>query len=173
MHRREIQQFAAKAYEKNLTLVPLKMYFKDGRAKVLLGLCRGTSGSDVILGITGDDHPFDTYRRNGVPLTLSTDDEGVSRVDLTYEYQRAVETYDLTYADIKAISRNGLASSFLPGNGLFLKTLPATIVSECADAVPGALAEDSACRRFLQNSEKAQAQWALEERFAEFERRYE
>jgi len=41
MHRREMRKFAAGAYEKNLTLVPLKMYFKRGRAKVLLGLCRG------------------------------------------------------------------------------------------------------------------------------------
>ncbi len=41
MHRREIRKFACQAYEKNLTLVPLKMYFKEGRAKVLLGLCRG------------------------------------------------------------------------------------------------------------------------------------
>jgi len=114
--------------------------------------------SDVILGITGDDHPFDTYRRYGVPLTLSTDDEGVSRVDLTYEYQRAVETYDLSYADLKAISRNGLASSFLPGESLFLKTLPATMVSECAGANPETPVEASDCRRFLQNSEKAQAQ---------------
>ncbi len=41
LHRREIQKFAAKAYEGGLTLVPLKMYFKRGRAKVLLGVCRG------------------------------------------------------------------------------------------------------------------------------------
>ncbi len=41
LHRREIQKFAAQAYEKNLTLVPLKMYFKRGRAKVLMGICRG------------------------------------------------------------------------------------------------------------------------------------
>jgi len=41
MHRREIQKFASQAYENKLTLVPLKMYFKRGRAKVLLGLCRG------------------------------------------------------------------------------------------------------------------------------------
>lgn len=41
MHRREIHKFAAQAYEKNLTLVPLKMYFKQGRAKVLMGICRG------------------------------------------------------------------------------------------------------------------------------------
>jgi SsrA-binding protein len=41
MHRREVQKFANRAYEKGLTLVPLKMYFKEGRAKVLLGICRG------------------------------------------------------------------------------------------------------------------------------------
>jgi SsrA-binding protein len=41
MHRREIRKFAAKAYEQGLTLVPLKMYFKDGRAKVLMGICQG------------------------------------------------------------------------------------------------------------------------------------
>ncbi len=41
MHRREIKKFAAQAYEKNLTLVPLKMYFTRGRAKVLMGICRG------------------------------------------------------------------------------------------------------------------------------------
>lgn len=41
LHRREIEKFAGKAHEKGLTLVPLKMYFKRGRAKVLLGLCRG------------------------------------------------------------------------------------------------------------------------------------
>lgn len=41
LHRREIQKFAMQAHEKGLTLVPLKMYFRKGRAKVLLGLCRG------------------------------------------------------------------------------------------------------------------------------------
>ena len=41
MHRREIRKFAAQAYEKTLTLVPLKMYFKRGRAKVLMGICKG------------------------------------------------------------------------------------------------------------------------------------
>jgi SsrA-binding protein len=41
LHRREIKRFAQRAYEKGLTLVPLRMYFKEGRAKVLLGLCKG------------------------------------------------------------------------------------------------------------------------------------
>ena len=46
LHRREIQRFAMRAYEKGLTLVPLKMYFKEGRAKVLLGLCKGKQDFD-------------------------------------------------------------------------------------------------------------------------------
>lgn len=41
LHRREIIKFANQAHEKGLTLVPLKVYFKMGRAKLLLGLCRG------------------------------------------------------------------------------------------------------------------------------------
>ena len=41
VHRRELKKFAMQAHEKGLTLVPLKMYFKDGRAKVLMGLCKG------------------------------------------------------------------------------------------------------------------------------------
>ncbi len=46
LHRREIRKFAAQAYEQRLTLVPLKVYFKRGRAKVLLGLCRGRKQYD-------------------------------------------------------------------------------------------------------------------------------
>lgn len=41
LHRREIARFASLAYEKGLTLVPLKAYFKNGRVKVLLGIGRG------------------------------------------------------------------------------------------------------------------------------------
>jgi SsrA-binding protein len=46
MHRREIRKFAGQAFEKGLTLVPLKMYFKAGRAKLLLGICRGKQKQD-------------------------------------------------------------------------------------------------------------------------------
>ena len=46
LHRREIKKFASQAYEKGLTLVPLKMYFKRGRAKLLLGICRGKQKHD-------------------------------------------------------------------------------------------------------------------------------
>jgi SsrA-binding protein len=46
MHRREVSKFAGQAFEKGLTLVPLKMYFKEGRAKVLMGICRGKQKHD-------------------------------------------------------------------------------------------------------------------------------
>jgi SsrA-binding protein len=46
MHRREMRKFADRAYEKGLTLVPLKMYFKEGRAKVLMGICKGKQKHD-------------------------------------------------------------------------------------------------------------------------------
>ena len=46
LHRREIRTFAAQAFEKGLTLVPLKMYFKHGRVKLLLGIGRGRKAHD-------------------------------------------------------------------------------------------------------------------------------
>ena len=46
LHRREIERFANQAKEKGLTLVPLKMYFKGGLAKVLMGICRGKKTHD-------------------------------------------------------------------------------------------------------------------------------
>ena len=41
LHRREIAKFAGKASERGHTLVPLKLYFKNGRAKVELAVARG------------------------------------------------------------------------------------------------------------------------------------
>ncbi len=41
MHRREILKFAGKASQKGFTLVPLRIYFKNGRAKVEIAVCRG------------------------------------------------------------------------------------------------------------------------------------
>ena len=41
LHRREIARINAKLGEQGLTLVPLRIYLKDGRAKVELGLGRG------------------------------------------------------------------------------------------------------------------------------------
>lgn len=46
LHRREIDKFAGKASEKGFTLVPLRMYFRDGKAKVEVAVGRGKQSHD-------------------------------------------------------------------------------------------------------------------------------
>jgi SsrA-binding protein len=46
LHRREISKFADKASQRGFTLVPLRMYFKHGLAKVELAVARGKQSHD-------------------------------------------------------------------------------------------------------------------------------
>jgi SsrA-binding protein len=46
LHRAEISRLEGKVAERGLTLIPLQLYFKNGRAKVELGLCRGKRRHD-------------------------------------------------------------------------------------------------------------------------------
>jgi adenosine deaminase len=71
------------------------------------------TSNDVILGVRGKSHPLPTYMKAGVPVVLSTDDAGISRIDLTNEYVRAAREYGLRYRDLKAIARNALLHAFL------------------------------------------------------------
>ena len=122
------------------------------------------TSNDVILGIRGIDHPFPVYRKYGVPVTLSTDDEGVSRTHLTQEYQRAVLTYNLTYSDLKEIVRNSLEYSFLPGQSFWRDASYRASATPCAAGRRG-----DSCQKFLAGSEKARLQADLEDRFQTFE----
>lgn len=124
----------------------------------------------VILGVKGKDHPLPIYRRYGVPVALSTDDEGVSRIDITNEYWRAAQTYGFSYADLKKFARTSLEHSFLPGDSLWDRTDQfSTSAAVCAKGAPGSEKPSAACREFLGKSEKASQQWELEKRFREFE----
>ena len=101
---------------------------------------------------------------------LSTDDEGVSRIDITHEYVRAALEYHLSYADLKKLARTGMEHSFLPGESLWAQpdefTIPA---GACKSESAGSEKPGAACRKLLDASEKAAAQWELERRFREFE----
>jgi len=46
LHARELDKLAGKLKQKGFTLIPLRLYFKDGRAKVELGLARGKKMHD-------------------------------------------------------------------------------------------------------------------------------
>ena len=128
------------------------------------------TSNDVILGIAGYEHPFRTYRKYKVPVSLSTDDEGVSRIDLTHEYELAVETYALSYVDVKQMVRTGITHTFLPGASLwqqrdqFVHT-----IEDCSGDALGADNPSSSCATFLKSSEHAQQEWELERRFRLFE----
>ncbi len=55
LHRKEIDTMDRKSMEKGLALVPLRVYFKNGRAKVLVGLARGKAEYDKRTQIAKDD----------------------------------------------------------------------------------------------------------------------
>jgi hypothetical protein len=139
---------------------PLQLLAEMARRRVLVEI--NLTSNDVILGVSGDRHPFPTYRRLGVPVALSTDDEGVSRIDLTHEYLRAVESYRLTYDDLETLARNSLEYSFLAGDSLWASASPYVLAPPCAEAEPTAPEPPAACRTLLAASDKAREQWRLE-----------
>jgi len=128
------------------------------------------TSNDVILGITGLHHPLPEYLAAGVPVALSTDDEGVSRIDLTHEYVRAVTDFGLNYTDLKKSARTSLEHSFLPGASLWaaLDKFGAPVAA-CSAQPLGAAKPSTPCAAFLVTSAKAEAQWDLESRYRSFE----
>ncbi len=127
------------------------------------------TSNDVILGITAPNHPLPDYMAAHVPVALSTDDEGVSRIDLTHEYVTAVLEFGLGYGELKKMVRTGIEHSFLPGASLWSKPDEfGRVVGACAGTGPGAEASGR-CAEFLKGSAKAAEQWELERRFRVFE----
>jgi adenosine deaminase len=122
-----------------------------------------------ILGIEGSNHPFPIYLAEGVPVALATDDEGVSRSDLTAEYTLAAETFGLSYSELKRISRNSVEYSFLPGSSLWLDGDESDTAPACAGDRPVVAEISPACQHLLDSSEKAAMEWRLEQAFNEFE----
>jgi SsrA-binding protein len=61
-HRREIRKWEARLMEKGLTIVPLSVYFRDGRAKVELALARGKRRYDKRQAIREREDLRDTQR---------------------------------------------------------------------------------------------------------------
>lgn len=128
------------------------------------------TSNDVILGITAPWHPLPNYLAAGVPIALSTDDEGVSRIDMTHEYTRAALDFGLGYLDLKRSARTSIEHSFLPGASLWEKADEFTrINSACSGQPAGGMNPSAACASFLRGSEKAAQEWELEHRFDLFE----
>ena len=65
LHKREIAQLERKVATKGLTLIPLKLYLKGGRAKIELGLCRGKKLYDKREAIADRDREREARRAFG------------------------------------------------------------------------------------------------------------
>ena len=131
------------------------------------------TSNDQILGVSGEDHPLPIYMRFGVPVAISSDDEGVARSDMTHEYLRAVQGYRLSYTDLKRTTRQSLEHSFLPGKSLWADTRGSfRATPECVSDVLGRAKPSAECARFLAANERAREQWRLEAAFADFEKRF-
>ena len=128
------------------------------------------TSNDVILGIKGRDNPLAEYRAAHVPVALSTDDEGVSRIDLTHEYVKAVEEQGLGYLDLKQMARTSLEHAFLPGVSLWAAPDDFSQRHQaCSGAITTASLPSANCKTLLQSSPRAAQQYELERRFVVFE----
>ena len=131
------------------------------------------SSNEGVLGVKGNEHPFPLYRAARVPVALSTDDEGVSRIEITHEYVRAALDYHLSYADLKQLARTGMEHSFLPGASLWAAADAFTVPAEpCRGQTLGSDHPTAACKTFLDGSQRAAAQWEQERRFHAFEAQF-
>ncbi len=152
-------------YEEN----PHELLATMARRNVMVEIC--LTSNDEILGVRGRQHPLAMYLKAGVPVALATDDEGVSRSEMTMEYERAVLDQGLDYPTLKRMARTSLEHSFLPGSSLWSDAHKFTAVHECANDRPTTV-PNPACMKFLSGSEKAREQWRLEHRLADFESKF-
>jgi adenosine deaminase len=125
------------------------------------------TSNDVILGVRGDDHPLRTYLQAGVPVALATDDEGVSRSEMTMEYVRAVQDQGLDYPTLKRMARTSLEYAFEPGESIWESLADGQPARACAGGWSSA-----SCEGLARRSSHARLQRDLELAFERFEAGY-
>ena len=94
--------------------------WEDDRGRLLSEMARRhvdveinlTSNHQILA--TDDRRQLALYLGHHVPISLSTDDEGVERTTLTGEYERAVVVNDLGYGRLKESAEHSIRYAFLP-----------------------------------------------------------
>ena len=147
---------------------PYELLKVMARRNVLVEVC--LSSNDLILGIRGAEHPLATYLQYGVPVALATDDEGVSRSEMSREFLKAAQEQGLGYVQLKTMARNSLQYSFISGGSFWNDSGKFTPVGQCAQDFSLMKLSSDACRQYVTTSEKAKLQWQLEADFKAFER---
>ena len=140
--------------------------------KIAVEIC--LSSNEIILGVKGGEHPFSLYKKYNVPMIICTDDEAVSRSNITKEYLKAVKNFDLNYSELKNLSRNGLEFSFLEGESLFVENDYENIRPEFKNikSLDEWKERYIAYKDFILANEKLKKQIELEISFMIFEKEY-
>jgi hypothetical protein len=149
---------------------PFALLQEMAEKNIMVEIC--LSSNDLILRVRGKKHPLATYLKYGVPVALATDDEGVSRSDMTQEYVKAVEEHALTYLQLKTMARTSLEHAFIAGASIWKDAKRFIFVQQCASEKPDKGNLSDGCRKFLESNEKAKLQWELERAFVDFEKNY-
>lgn len=127
------------------------------------------TSNDYLLNLKGVHHPLSLYLHYHVPVTLSTDDEGVFRTSLNQEYLRAVSEQHIDYPTLKQFARNGLTYAFIEGDSIWVDPDKLKVTGVCTSDELGSLHPSIDCEKFLKASPKATLQWQLETEFKMFE----
>ncbi|MDQ5986336.1 MAG: Adenosine deaminase [Syntrophus sp. SKADARSKE-3] len=139
-------------------------------ARNRIGIAILLTSNAQILGVAGEDHPFRMYWDAGVPVMLSTDDQGISRGSHTGEFVRAITAYGLRWNDVKRLVRTSLEQAFIRGGSLWKIAGDVPVpVDACLADFPGSTTPSAPCQAYLQANDKAAEQWRLERRLSEFE----
>jgi hypothetical protein len=149
---------------------PTGLLKEMARRDVMVEIC--LSSNDLILGVSGGQHPLATYLKYGVPVALATDDEGVSRSEISREFLKAAEDQGLGYVQLKTMARNSLQYAFISGGSLWDDARRFVPVAQCRQEVSVMKLSSKGCREYVESSDKARLQWKLEEELRAFENEY-
>ena len=125
---------------------PIDLLKEMAAQGILVEIC--LTSNDVILNVTGDHHPLPIYLKYGVPVALATDDPGVSRGDITQEYERAAATYHLSYRELKNLRATAWSTASCPARACLEKRRTSPQRLTCAADKPSAKAS-AGCAAFL------------------------
>jgi adenosine deaminase len=140
---------------------PIGLLHEMSQRNVSVEVC--LTSNDLILGVSGARHPLAMYLKYGVPVALATDDEGVSRSDMTREYFRAAKERGLNYISLKRIARTSLEHAFIEGRSIWNNGKTLVPVGDCYSY------GSTKCQAFVQSNAKARLQLELELSFERFE----
>jgi adenosine deaminase len=93
----------------------LLKYMRDNK----IGVTICPTSNEAILNVDPKDSQFGLYWQADVPIAIATDDEGLSRTNLTNEFAKIISAFDLSYNEVKWLAFSSIDMSFAEGKSIF------------------------------------------------------